>query len=267
MKKDMIISCNSCNTKFKIANKIVGENGRFVRCSRCEHEWLLLPEKEKMHYEDNPNVDKKIIPSKNTTKSQDQEINEMQSLASQLKFWFAGVLISLLVLFSLLILFEDSEIVTHYFSGPRKLVIAIKSFTSQYRDDAQAHLALENVMIIDAQINDKSSDENNNITEQNTQDDAKAIYTFDILQFFITNSSDKKIETISRITVICYTMENKIVFQDILITNKIIYPGKRVIFTINLNNKFNHQIQKVKIYANDKLIGTEMLTGNNITQH
>lgn len=36
----MIISCSSCSTKFKINPKDIGTNGRFVRCSQCDHEWL-----------------------------------------------------------------------------------------------------------------------------------------------------------------------------------------------------------------------------------
>ena len=35
----MIITCNSCNTKYSINKKVLGKNGKKVKCSTCEHEW------------------------------------------------------------------------------------------------------------------------------------------------------------------------------------------------------------------------------------
>ena len=35
----MIITCQSCNTKYFINKKILGENGKKVKCSNCEHKW------------------------------------------------------------------------------------------------------------------------------------------------------------------------------------------------------------------------------------
>lgn len=36
----MIVVCKSCGTKFKISKEAIGDNGRFVRCSVCDYEWL-----------------------------------------------------------------------------------------------------------------------------------------------------------------------------------------------------------------------------------
>lgn len=270
--KDIIVSCNSCNTKYKIRDKIVGENGRFVRCSKCEHEWLLLPEKDKIHYDDKLNTknkDKKTQYNDNS-KLKENEADEKITNDNRynLKYAVSGLIIILMLLFSLLIIFEDSTIVVEYFSGPRKVIKSINSFVQKYKDDSQAHLVLENVIMIDKCKTDKlSMDENDttsshhsnttNINDEYEDDINGDNNDYDILQFFITNTSESKVETISRIRVICYTDDNKIAFQDIVMTNKIIYPGKRAVFTINTNGRFHDKIHKVKIYANDKLIGTE----------
>ena len=35
----MIITCSSCSTKYSISKKVLGENGKKVKCSNCGHEW------------------------------------------------------------------------------------------------------------------------------------------------------------------------------------------------------------------------------------
>ena len=35
----MIITCQSCNTKYFINKKILGGNGKKVKCFNCEYEW------------------------------------------------------------------------------------------------------------------------------------------------------------------------------------------------------------------------------------
>lgn len=40
----MIIQCENCQVKFKIPDGSIGADGRFVRCSQCEYEWLQKPE-------------------------------------------------------------------------------------------------------------------------------------------------------------------------------------------------------------------------------
>lgn len=39
----MIIICPECTAKFKINGELIKENGRFVRCSNCSHEWVVMP--------------------------------------------------------------------------------------------------------------------------------------------------------------------------------------------------------------------------------
>ncbi len=40
----MIISCPECETKFAIADAVLGERGRKVRCFKCGHAWHQMPE-------------------------------------------------------------------------------------------------------------------------------------------------------------------------------------------------------------------------------
>ncbi|MBN2751192.1 MAG: zinc-ribbon domain-containing protein [Rhodospirillaceae bacterium] len=40
----MIISCPECATKFSIADAVLGERGRKVRCFKCGHAWHQMPE-------------------------------------------------------------------------------------------------------------------------------------------------------------------------------------------------------------------------------
>ncbi|SBW02808.1 conserved hypothetical protein [uncultured Alphaproteobacteria bacterium] len=40
----MIISCPECATKFAIADAVLGERGRKVRCFKCGHAWHQMPE-------------------------------------------------------------------------------------------------------------------------------------------------------------------------------------------------------------------------------
>ncbi len=41
----MIISCPECATKFTIADGLLGERGRKVRCFKCGHTWHQMPER------------------------------------------------------------------------------------------------------------------------------------------------------------------------------------------------------------------------------
>ena len=35
----MIIICSNCNTKYSISKRVLGKNGKKVKCSNCEHKW------------------------------------------------------------------------------------------------------------------------------------------------------------------------------------------------------------------------------------
>ena len=42
----MIISCPSCSSNFALPSNAIGEKGRKVKCSKCDHVWLAKPVKK-----------------------------------------------------------------------------------------------------------------------------------------------------------------------------------------------------------------------------
>lgn len=42
----MIIACPECNTRYVVAPQAIGEKGRLVKCSRCEHTWFQEPSED-----------------------------------------------------------------------------------------------------------------------------------------------------------------------------------------------------------------------------
>lgn len=48
----MIITCENCESSFRVPKDAIGENGRLVKCSSCDHEWLVKPEAPKDDSED-----------------------------------------------------------------------------------------------------------------------------------------------------------------------------------------------------------------------
>lgn len=36
----MIIACQQCSTKYEVADELIGDEGRTVRCKKCQHTWL-----------------------------------------------------------------------------------------------------------------------------------------------------------------------------------------------------------------------------------
>ena len=39
----MIISCDKCNKKFEIADKLIPDTGRLLQCGSCAHQWHYVP--------------------------------------------------------------------------------------------------------------------------------------------------------------------------------------------------------------------------------
>jgi predicted Zn finger-like uncharacterized protein len=40
----MILLCESCQARFRVNDAALGEAGRIVRCSRCDHQWFATPQ-------------------------------------------------------------------------------------------------------------------------------------------------------------------------------------------------------------------------------
>lgn len=39
----MIVSCPSCSARFRVADELIGADGRLVRCGRCAYSWHQMP--------------------------------------------------------------------------------------------------------------------------------------------------------------------------------------------------------------------------------
>ena len=42
----MIINCTNCHTKYNINPSLIDNNGRKVKCIKCQNIWLVLPNEE-----------------------------------------------------------------------------------------------------------------------------------------------------------------------------------------------------------------------------
>jgi predicted Zn finger-like uncharacterized protein len=40
----IVIKCENCDTQFRVPAQALGASGRFVKCTKCQHEWLAKPE-------------------------------------------------------------------------------------------------------------------------------------------------------------------------------------------------------------------------------
>ena len=54
----MIINCENCNKKFNLKSNLIGENGRLLQCSNCDHKWFFKPLKKQTKI---PEINEKII--------------------------------------------------------------------------------------------------------------------------------------------------------------------------------------------------------------
>ncbi|WP_039455674.1 zinc-ribbon domain-containing protein [Candidatus Jidaibacter acanthamoebae] len=57
----MIVTCDNCSTSFNVPESAIGEHGRFVRCSKCGHEWVATLPRKPFHL-DQEIIKKEIVP-------------------------------------------------------------------------------------------------------------------------------------------------------------------------------------------------------------
>ena len=69
----MIISCDACNKKFEINDKLIPPEGRTLQCGSCNHKWFF---KKKVKKEKTIILDK---PKKNIPENTEELINEAES--------------------------------------------------------------------------------------------------------------------------------------------------------------------------------------------
>lgn len=52
----MIFYCPNCEKKYKVADKVIGDAGKTVKCVACAHEWLQKPEIVELDFVDTPEI-------------------------------------------------------------------------------------------------------------------------------------------------------------------------------------------------------------------
>jgi predicted Zn finger-like uncharacterized protein len=78
----MIITCPSCNKKFKIEDALIPSKGRNLQCGSCNHNWFYKIENktaEPLKLEEN--IDKKVVEA---TENNVSNYNNMESLKAKL---------------------------------------------------------------------------------------------------------------------------------------------------------------------------------------
>tara|TARA_Y100000590_G_scaffold401149_1_gene485806 strand:+ start:56 stop:724 length:669 start_codon:yes stop_codon:yes gene_type:complete len=92
----MIITCSNCNTKYTINKNALGNNGKKVKCSNCNHEWfqkLNIKKKLKVQSKNEDNVKINYFKDHDNKKLFPSEIKEKKNY----KFLYLVLLISLIL--------------------------------------------------------------------------------------------------------------------------------------------------------------------------
>ena len=104
----MIINCENCNKKFNLDNNLIGENGRLLKCGKCNHTWFFKPT-QKSEKKIINNTENKLNLQKNKN-SNNFIINDNKKLKNKnnnIVSYFIVTLISLISLILVVDTFKD----------------------------------------------------------------------------------------------------------------------------------------------------------------
>jgi len=57
----MIFYCPNCEKKYKVADKVIGDAGKTVKCVACAHEWLQKPGIVELDFVDSPEIEEENV--------------------------------------------------------------------------------------------------------------------------------------------------------------------------------------------------------------
>lgn len=163
----VIIQCENCDSKYRVDLKEIGDEGRFVRCSHCGHEWVLY--KQDMHdeyFSDGINSTEKAEYPDSYLASSVVEEAFSKKMPSNAKFYLSSffIIISFLAnIFLGSIIIEDSNYCESIqramgldSGGNLKISdISIKMFPSKVKNSQE--LSLNFVIHNDGDTNEKAS--------------------------------------------------------------------------------------------------------------
>ena len=106
----MIISCEECNKKFEIDEKLIPREGRTLQCGSCEHKWFFK-KKETIILDKTKKKIKKDIPI-NTKELLDEAenaiLNESKNIIKRKPINILGFLIIFIISLTALIILADT---------------------------------------------------------------------------------------------------------------------------------------------------------------
>ena len=110
----MIINCENCNKKFNLDKNLLGEKGRLLQCSNCNHKWFFkhLQKSEKKLKINNDNIE-----LSNSTKN--NNLNDIEAINKKINKpqkknrsnnWINNFIIIFIILISLIIIVDTFKV-------------------------------------------------------------------------------------------------------------------------------------------------------------
>ena len=106
----MIISCEVCNKKFEIDEKLIPHEGRMLQCGSCEHKWFfkkketIIPDKTKKKIKKNIPINTKEL----IDEAENAILNESKNIIKRKPINILGFLIIFIISLTALIILADT---------------------------------------------------------------------------------------------------------------------------------------------------------------
>ena len=267
----MIICCDNCSTKFRVADDAITQDGRFVHCTRCDAEWLVTlssPDIIEDNKKDSTISDAKrftdfnhlketltMIRGKTNTSKNDCTIDSQNDEVNSI-FFFNHIRIPVtkfVLYFSFLLLCTVASVV--YYSIDKQHIQKIRQkfnfqTLSSYKVDPYHKQFNYEEIIYNSPLNKFEMDELE-LSQISSKIKNNSIDTE--LQFGIINKS-KKMEIIRKMVIIGYNVHKNVIMKTTDMTCKILYPSHNIRFYIKLNKDIKRNLDRIVILVNDRLI-------------
>ena len=227
-----LITCSSCDTKFRIGNLAVLDDGRIVRCSRCDYEWMVTSDSPEVSGDDSDLKSGEVEIGGKTQKVKKAKKSHRSSFSKMLAMFFvvltAIFTVGIFALEDEALRFEDYY--SDFLSTTRKnwahLVEYIENSTGKKQ---------QNTFLKLSEINIKPSIVENDIANN--------------INLVIFNYSDK-IYVINKIQILYYNGNGDIITEDTKDVHKILYQQETLKFSDQVEKNLA-EISKIEILVND----------------
>jgi len=105
----MIINCENCNKKFNLDNNLIGQNGRLLKCSICNHTWFFKPTQNSKIKIIKNNIQNELDSQKNKNSNNFKNKNNEKTKKknNNILSYFIAILISLISLILVIDTFKE----------------------------------------------------------------------------------------------------------------------------------------------------------------